>query len=216
MATIDHWHPVLLSRKLKRKPVPVRLCGKDLVVFRTAAGEIGALADSCVHRRMRLSLGTVEGCRLRCQYHGWTYDAAGAGESPATPKMHAQAEAFDTREAFGLVWVKPRDADAKFPNLDVAGFYHLCTLGHHAPAPLETTVDNFCEIEHTPTVHAFFGYALDGMHEVQVRFETTDTSVRVINHGPPKPIAWLWRRLLKVGEGYQFNDDWTTYFSPVY
>jgi hypothetical protein len=54
------------------------------------------------------------------------------------------------------------------------------------------------------------------MHEVQVRFETTDTSVRVINHGPPKRIAWLWRRLLKIGEGYQFNDDWTTYFSPVY
>src|SRR5437763_36568 len=54
------------------------------------------------------------------------------------------------------------------------------------------------------------------MHEVQVRFETTDASVRVVNHGPPKRMAPLWRWLLRVGKDYQFHDDWTTHFSPVY
>jgi phenylpropionate dioxygenase-like ring-hydroxylating dioxygenase large terminal subunit len=216
MASLDHWHPVLLSKQLKHKPVGVRVCGKELVLFRPGPGQVGALNDCCVHRRMRLSLGAVDGGRLRCKYHGWTYTADGQGESPATPKMLAQTEAFDAQEKFGLVWVKPRPAEAAFPHFDVDGWYHLCTLWHHAPAPLETTVDNFCEIEHTPTVHAVFGYALERMHEVQVHFETTPTSVRVLNHGPPKPLSPFLRYLIGIGPGYQFNDDWTTFFSPVY
>jgi hypothetical protein len=83
-------------------------------------------------------------------------------------------------------------------------------------APLELVVDNFCEIEHTPTTHAFFGYPLERMHEVQVEFQATDKTVRVINRGPRKPIATPLRWLLGVGKNYQFMDDWTTHFSPVY
>jgi hypothetical protein len=98
----------------------------------------------------------------------------------------------------------------------VDGYYHLCTLFHQAPAPLEVTVDNFCEIEHTPTTHSLFGYALERMHEVQVLFKTTDTSVRVSNHGPPRRINALLRLLLGITPDYHFHDDWTTYFSPVY
>jgi vanillate O-demethylase monooxygenase subunit len=78
------------------------------------------------------------------------------------------------------------------------------------------TLDSFCEIEHTPTTHDFFGYELNRMAEVQVHFETTETSVRVLNHGPPKRIAWLYRWLLGIRFGYLFYDHWTTYFSPVY
>src|SRR5437879_5357256 len=117
MGMLDHWHPVLLSKRLRKKPVAVRLCGKDLVLFRTASGQIGALNDCCVHRRMSLRRGMVEGDRLRCKYHGWTYDAAGNGESPATPKMHAQTEAFDVREQFGVVWGQPQTADAAFQRI---------------------------------------------------------------------------------------------------
>ena len=54
------------------------------------------------------------------------------------------------------------------------------------------------------------------MHQVQVRFETTEKSVRVINSGPPKRMAWPYRLLLGVRSNYVFYDDWTTYFSPVY
>src|SRR5262249_28683636 len=90
------------------------------------------------------------------------------------------------------------------------------TLHHGAKAPLEVTVDNFCEIEHTPTTHALFGYELNRMPEVQVQFQTTENSVRVINHGPPKRIAWPHRLLLGIRSNHLFYDDWTTYFSPVY
>lgn len=216
MAMIDHWHPAVKSRSLKRGPVGVRLAGRSLVLFRDGDGRVGCLDDVCPHRRMRLSLGRVVGGRLQCRYHGWTYDADGQGESPGTPKLHACATSFDTREAFGMVWVKPRDAAAEFPRCDVEGFYQTSLLEHHAPAPLELVVDNFCEIEHTPTTHALFGYDLARMPEVSVRFEPTDTSVRVINVGPPKSLGRLLSLMLGIKKHYVFNDDWTTYFSPVY
>jgi phenylpropionate dioxygenase-like ring-hydroxylating dioxygenase large terminal subunit len=216
MAAIDHWHPVLLSRDLCRKPVGIRLHGREIVLFRGPAGEVGALEDICPHRRMRLSLGSIVNDRLQCKYHGWTYDCAGNGESPGTPKLHAQAASYDAVDRHGAIWVKPRDAQAELPNLDFEGYFHMGNLYHRAKAPLEVTVDNFCEIEHTPTTHAFFGYPLERMPEVRVEFQTTDTTVRVINWGPPKKISWLLRFLLGIKKGYEFRDDWTTYFSPVY
>src|SRR5262245_18607888 len=49
MAVFDHWHPVLFSNELRKKPVGVRLCGKELVLFRGAGGEAAALDDICPH-----------------------------------------------------------------------------------------------------------------------------------------------------------------------
>jgi phenylpropionate dioxygenase-like ring-hydroxylating dioxygenase large terminal subunit len=165
---------------------------------------------------MRLSAGSVKHGKLRCRYHGWTYDCEGQGESPGTPKLHACAESFEAVDRLGAIWVKPRTSDAVFPKFDIDSYYHMCTLFHRARAPLEVTADNFCEIEHTPTTHALFGYTLEGMPNVRVRFETTDTTVRVINHGPPKPVNPFLRFLLGIKPNYQFNDDWTTHFSPCY
>ena len=36
-----------------------------------------ALEDRCAHRQVPLSKGMVDGCTLRCCYHGWRYDASG-------------------------------------------------------------------------------------------------------------------------------------------
>jgi phenylpropionate dioxygenase-like ring-hydroxylating dioxygenase large terminal subunit len=216
MACLDHWHPVLQSKALRNKPAAVRLCGKNIVLFRGEEGKIGALDDCCPHRRMRLSCGKVVDHKLQCTYHGWSYNTCGEGESPGTPKLHATATCYEACERLGVIWVKSAESRPAFPHFDVKGWWHLCTLQHKAKAPLELVVDNFCEIEHTPTTHAVFGYPLERMREVTVRFETTDTSVRVINAGPPKPLPTVYRLLLGVGRRYQFNDDWTTYFSPVY
>jgi phenylpropionate dioxygenase-like ring-hydroxylating dioxygenase large terminal subunit len=216
---LNHWHPILSCGQLLREPVAVRLHGTDMVLFRTASGQIGALEDCCPHRRMKLSLGRVVNDRLQCLYHGWTFDCGGAGQSPGTPKLHATARRFEALERHGVIWVKAADSQPEFPQFPTLasdGYFHLCTLQHEIKAPLEVTVDNFCEIEHTPTTHAFFGYALDTMHEVQVRFETTAKNVLVINRGPPKRMAWLYRLLLGVRSNYLFYDNWTTYFSPVY
>jgi phenylpropionate dioxygenase-like ring-hydroxylating dioxygenase large terminal subunit len=194
----------------------VKVAGQPIAVFRTASGDLGAVADACPHRRLKLSVGTVVGERLRCAYHGWSYDTCGAGESPGTPKLTNCTTSFDVREKYGLVWVKARGARAVFPDLRMPGYLHICTLRHTVPAPLELAVDNFNEIEHSGAVHNTFGYDLDRMHEVAVRFEATDRTVRVVNVGPTKRIHPVFALLLNVRSGDLFHDDWTTHFSPVY
>lgn len=217
MAILDHWHPILPSNQLKKNAVAAaRLAGHDLVLFRDSHGQLGALEDYCPHRRMKLSLGQVYQDKLQCLYHGWTFDHRGNGESPATPKLYACARAFEVTEQCEVIWVRAAGSQSQFPLFDVAGHYNVCNLHHCVRAPLELTVDNFCEIEHTPTTHAFFGYPLERMHEVQVEFHPTDTTVRVINRGPRKNISLFLRTLVGIGDNYMFMDDWTTYFSPVY
>lgn len=215
MAIMDHWHPVLASSDLKAKPVAVQLCGQEVVLFRTP-DQLGALHNCCPHRRMKLSLGQVCGDRLQCKYHGWTFDCDGNGESPGTPKLHATADRFDVCEKHGVIWVKSVRSRPRFPVFQPPGYYHFATLFHQVNAPLELVVDNFTEIEHTPTTHGVFGYDLERMHEVDVRFEPTEDSVRVINVGPQKRVSPILRLLMGIGTDYQFNDDWVTYFSPVY
>lgn len=216
MGMLDHWQPVLLSRRLRHKPVGVVVAGSPIALFRTSNGELAAVSDVCPHRRLKLSAGEVVGDRLRCRYHGWTFDACGNGESPATPKMTTCTTSYDVREANGLVWLKTRDCSPVFPTINAPGYLHICTLEHSIPAPLELAVDNFNEIEHSGTVHDTFGYDLDRLSEVQVRFEAADDSVRVINSGPTKRLNRLFGLILGVRRGDTFHDDWTTRFSPVY
>jgi phenylpropionate dioxygenase-like ring-hydroxylating dioxygenase large terminal subunit len=216
MGMLDHWQPVLLSRELRQKPVGVTVASTPIALFRTSNHQIAAVSDICPHRRLKLSAGDVIGDRLRCRYHGWTFDACGNGESPATPKMTTCTTSFDVCEKHGLVWLKSRESHPVFPAIEAPGFLHICTLAHTVPAPLELTVDNFNEIEHSGTVHDTFGYDLARMDEVQVQFEATADTVYVSNTGPTKRLNRLFATLINIRPGDTFHDHWTTRFSPVY
>ncbi|MHC4390338.1 MAG: Rieske 2Fe-2S domain-containing protein [Planctomycetota bacterium] len=221
MAELDHWHPILLSGDLAEgAQVAAKLCGRELVVFRSAGGLCGALTDVCPHRGMRLSCGSVAGDRLVCPYHGWSFDRAGAGESPGTPKLFTTAESFDCRERHGAIWVRRRPADGaadtQIPELTFSGFHRVASFRHRIEAPLEVILDNFTEVEHTSTTHALLGYAAGSMRDVITKVTTTDATVRVFNEGPQKKIPWVFERLAGVYTGDRFVDDWTTHFSPVH
>ena len=58
------WHPVADGASVRSAPLPARLLGEDLVLWRDAAGTVHAWPDRCPHRGARLSLGRVEGDRL--------------------------------------------------------------------------------------------------------------------------------------------------------
>jgi phenylpropionate dioxygenase-like ring-hydroxylating dioxygenase large terminal subunit len=66
------WTPVLPIAEIEHQPVAVEVAGEQIVLFRDAHDEIGALLDRCPHRGAALSLGRVgeNGC-LECPYHGW-------------------------------------------------------------------------------------------------------------------------------------------------
>lgn len=216
MGCLDHWNAVALSRNVKRKPVSVRVDGRDFVLFRSPDGSLGALDDMCPHRRMRLSAGCVVGDKLQCAYHGWTFGCDGAGSSPGTPKMHARTTSYDVREAAGLIWMKPRDCAAPFPEIAQGDYYHLCSMEHIAPTPLELAVDNFCEIEHTSMIHMIFGYELTRMAEVKLDVKADDDEVRCVSDGPHRALAAPIRWGMGLGKEMRFLSEWYTRFSPLH
>jgi vanillate O-demethylase monooxygenase subunit len=106
------WYPVAWSTEVTDKPVPVKVLGEPIVLWR-ADGEINAFYDLCIHRGTPLSLGwiTDDGKQLVCGYHGWHYDAAGACTwIPSLPPGRsipnkACAKVYRAEEKYGLIWV---------------------------------------------------------------------------------------------------------------
>ena len=112
------WHPVCTLADLQHaapQPLPVTLLGRPLAIANlgpgSASGPIAAVADRCLHRSTRLSIGWVEQQTIRCAYHGWRWDAGGRcvdipsmPEGPIPPK--ACIDAYQTTVAYGLVWVR--------------------------------------------------------------------------------------------------------------
>src|SRR6266849_3469715 len=75
------WQPFALATELPHAdsdPVRVRLLGEDLIAFRDTNAKIGLLATNCPHRGASLFFGRNEEAGLRCVYHGWKFDTAGA------------------------------------------------------------------------------------------------------------------------------------------
>jgi len=107
-----YWQPVALVEELPRAgaPVPVRILGEDLVLFRDDRGRPGLLGIHCSHRGTDLSYGRVEDGGLRCLYHGWLYDVQGRVlEQPGEPGGGAHRGdtchlAYPCREAGGAIF----------------------------------------------------------------------------------------------------------------
>src|SRR4051794_20543601 len=84
-----YWQPVALSEELPPggAPVPLRIMGEELVLFRDEDGQPGLLGIHCAHRGADLSYGRLEDGGIRCIYHGWLYDRTGRClEQPGEPQ----------------------------------------------------------------------------------------------------------------------------------
>lgn len=107
-----YWQPAALSEELPPggAPVPVRLMGEDLALFRDEDGEPGLIGLHCPHRGADLTYGRLEDSGLRCIYHGWLFDRNGnCLEQPGEPagsdyyrKIHDVA--YPCREVGGIIF----------------------------------------------------------------------------------------------------------------
>ncbi len=120
----DQWNAVALDSQIRASSSnPVIVNDYALALWRSASGEVNAWEDRCPHRGMRLSLGFVEGERLRCIYHGWGYGPDGQCKViPAHPDLTppkticAQRHAVESR--YGLIWTNlAEDPHATLPDL---------------------------------------------------------------------------------------------------
>jgi len=121
-----YWWPVWFTEQVTNKPVPVRLLGEDLILFRNPAGMLGLIERYCAHRRVSLEFGRVEADGIRCCYHGWQYDRSGqCVDTPLEPegsrlKDGVRLKGYEVTEAGGLVfaYLGPKPAPV-FPRWDL-------------------------------------------------------------------------------------------------
>jgi renierapurpurin 18,18'-hydroxylase len=110
----DFWYPLAWSHELKTgKSLGRSFAGEPIVLYRGRSGKVFALEDRCAHRQVPLHLGVVDGDGLKCGYHGWTYDCAGACiEVPylGREKLPNGVKSYPARETDGVVFVFPGDA----------------------------------------------------------------------------------------------------------
>ena len=106
----EHWYPVAWAHEVKPgKTFAAQFAGEPIVLVRPQHGALFALEDRCAHRQVPLSRGTVDGCTLRCCYHGWRYDASGrCVDVPyLKEKMPNGVRRYPSCECDGVIFVWP-------------------------------------------------------------------------------------------------------------
>ena len=153
------WWPVARADAAAEGPQPVRLLGRDWVLWRNAAGQPALVHGHCPHRGAGLALGCVHGGALQCPYHGWRFDAGGRCLGvPALPGFEPPAshalQTLRLQAAHGLLWANPGAAlhgpatlDARLPARHLLfGPFDVATSAPRA-------VENFLDTSHFAFVH---------------------------------------------------------------
>lgn len=100
------WYAALWAADLGEVPLRRTYLGEPVVLYRGAAGQPIALADSCPHRFAPLSKGKLHGDEIQCLYHGLRFAADGrCVHNPHGPVPGAaRVRSYPVREHAGMVW----------------------------------------------------------------------------------------------------------------
>jgi 5,5'-dehydrodivanillate O-demethylase len=96
---------ITVERPKKR----VRILGEDLLLYRSAEGELVCIEEHCAHRNVSLYRGFIEKGGIRCCYHGWKYDCTGRCiERPfetTEPPPAANMKTYSVATLGGIVFI---------------------------------------------------------------------------------------------------------------
>ncbi len=156
-----HWQPIYHVADLPRaRPVPVRIKGQDIVLYRGEGGATHLLDARCPHRGMQLSSGWIEGDCLRCFYHGWMFDPAGqCVDQPAEESEFAhkvKTGGYPTEEYLGLVfaWLGEGDPPALPRYADFERFEGVLEIdSYRRDCNFFQNVENALDMSHVAFVH---------------------------------------------------------------
>ncbi|WP_146662285.1 Rieske 2Fe-2S domain-containing protein [Enhygromyxa salina] len=210
---LDDWYVVCTSAQLDAlgtKPLAAKLYGMPIAVFRTAAGELGALLDRCAHRNVPLSDGAVDGALLRCGYHGWAFDTAGVCREIPTLCAEVEGKArvvprFAAREQDGVVWVyaTPDVEPAREPYVfrwvrDPR--YQSGREIFEVEGTIHAVAENALDVPHTAFLHSGLFRKAGGGNRVEVVVRRWHDRAEAEYIGEPRPPGVV-GRLLAPGGG---------------
>lgn len=162
----EYWYIAASSKELSTKrPIEKELLGEKLVLWRDSQGTAHAIANTCIHRGVPLSLGHVDTDCVRCPYHGWAYNGEGVcvdipsnGTGSPVP-LNARTRAFPVEEGGGYIWVYTGHEPAETrPALVVpieltssdwvVGYYSVDIATHYT-----RVIEHNIDVAHLPWIH---------------------------------------------------------------
>jgi nitrite reductase/ring-hydroxylating ferredoxin subunit len=162
-----YWQPAALSEELAGlRPIrPVKLFGRDLVLFRDGDGQLGLLDRDCPHRGADLAFGRLEDGGLRCLFHGWLFDRNGRClQMPADPQgpqlcPRVQQRSYPVVERNGIVFAYLGNGEPpELPALDcfVAPDSHVFAFKGHLDCNWLQALEVGLDPAHASFLHRFF------------------------------------------------------------
>ena len=163
------WYVAANAYELDEPMVSRMICNEQIVMFRKADGNIGAVHDRCPHRFVPLSMGKRVGDTLQCGYHGLRFDGTGACvEAPhddESQKARTCVKGYAAVEHDKLIWLWLGDAAEADPELipDFGFFsdtekYTSCQGYSHIKGNYQLIADNLLDLSHIRYLHP-------GIHE---------------------------------------------------
>lgn len=102
------WYVAATIGEVTETPIARRIAGEEVVVWRSAGGQVSAFENRCAHRAFPLSHGIVDGENLVCGYHGCTYGPDGrCTHIPAQNRVPTgmRVRVFPVLEDGPFVWI---------------------------------------------------------------------------------------------------------------
>lgn len=170
------WYALAFSRELRAGQVlNARFMGRELVLFRTAAGIACAMDAYCPHLGAHLGHGgRVEGETIRCPFHGFCYDVQGRCVSTPYGKRippRALAPVLPVRETHGMILAYHDAGGAapcwEVPALDMTGWSPLLTKTASFRGHPQETTENSVDVGHFSVVHGYTD--VETLKEAQVQ-----------------------------------------------
>ena len=156
----NQWYVAAYGHEIGRELFGRTILDEPIVFYRSESGEVVGLADRCVHRRFPLSESRLDGDKIVCGYHGFTYDSAGTCVFVPGQKRiprTARVRAYDVVEQDTFVWVwigdgSPVGTPPRAPWLADPAYTTVCGMEPLA-ARYELLVDNLLDLSHETYLH---------------------------------------------------------------
>lgn len=200
MFILNNWYVAAFANSVTTKPCTRTICGKPVVLFRTAAGRPIALEDRCIHRGVPLSFGgECEGDIIRCPYHGLEFDGSGkCTRIPGQDRVPETARilSYKVVEKDAVLWIWVGDQAQADPQDIPSHSQHTDAEWAWTPIFLEVAADwqllndNLLDLTHLGFVHRkTIGGNPEAHSNAVMRTTKTERGVRVIrwlaNSTPP-------------------------------
>jgi len=209
----SYWQPIATSEEMPigGNPMPIRILGEDLVLFRDDKDQLGFIGLHCPHRATDLSYGRVENGGLRCLYHGWLFDINGKCiDQPAEPEdkkfcHKVRHTAYPVKEYGGVIWTYMGEGEA--PLIPAFQFLDCPPEKRIAFRVIQECnwlqgLESSTDPGHTSYLHRMSAGATDERSGVEARLFSEDTRPRLSIENTSYGCRIYAMRRMATGENY--------------